>query len=213
MKKNRNLIGLAVLLIAILVSCGKMPQAEHDAAQAVMDSLKAHKADVYLADEFEEFEEVYENAMESVKAQESKTFKSYGDAKEQLQEAAAMGEELLEQNTEKEAELREEVEDLYEEAYELNNDNKNNIPKRGGASTVMAFQKDVNAIASDLEEVKEILDEDGNLMEALDLANEALEEAEDVSSKLASAVATSKPAKKPKTTHSSSMSLKPTKKK
>ena len=61
MKKNGTLIGFAIILIAIITSCAKMPQEEYDAAQDAMDSLKVHFADVYLPDEFEEFEEDWDD--------------------------------------------------------------------------------------------------------------------------------------------------------
>ena len=207
MKKNGTFIGVAILLIAIITGCAKMPQEENDAAVALMDSLKAKKADIYLPDEFAAFEESYDAAMDLV------TDKSYKKAKESLVQVVEQGTELEEATDAKKAEILEELTEIYDEAKEVNNDNKNNIPKRGGASRVMAFQKDVNAIANDLDEIAEIMEEDGNLLEALEKAEEVLEDAKDVSSRLATAVATSAPAKKPRTTKTKTGSMMSSKKK
>jgi hypothetical protein len=213
MKKNRILFGLAVVMIALIAGCGKMPQAEFDAAKAAMDSLKAHGADIYLPVEFQNFQKVYDGAMDMINTQNSKTFKSYGKAKEGLLEAVRLAEEVGKANDLKKGELLDELKDVFEDASDANNENKNLIPNKGGSSKVMAFQKDVEAIDNDLMEVKKIIEEDGNLMEGLELAKKALEESEDLGKNIASAVAASKPVKRPATTKTSSASFSAKKKK
>ena len=209
MKKNVTFFGIAIMLIAFIASCAKMPQEEYDAAQDAMDSLKTHFADVYLPDEFEEFEEAYDEAMTLIK--DSK----YSKGKESLTNVLTLAEELEEANNEKKEELLEELQEVYDEAFELNNDNKNKIPKSGGSARVMAYQRDVDDVSDALQEVADIMEDDGNMVEGMEIATEALEEAEDISDGLAVAVATSPRAKRP--THlkqkSASSSMRTTKKK
>jgi len=191
MKKNVTFLGIAIMLIAIIASCAKMPQEEYDAAQDAMDSLKAHFADVYLPDEFEEFEEVYDEAMALIK--DSK----YAKGKEGLANVLTLAEELEEANNEKKEELLEELQEVYDEVFELNNENKNKIPKSGGSSSVMAYQRDVDDVTDALQEVDDIMKEDGNMVEGMEIAEEALEDSEDISKGLATAIASSPKAKRP----------------
>lgn len=207
MKKNRIFFGLAIVMIALVTGCGKMPQAEFDAATAAMDSLKAKGADIYLPVEFQNFQKVYDGAMDMIKTQNSKTFKSYGKAKEGLLEAVRLAEEVGTANDLKKGELLSELKDVFEDASDANNENKNLIPNKGGSSKVMAYQKDVESIDNDLMEVKKIIEEDGNLMEGIELAKKALEESEDLGKDIASAVSASKPVKRPGTTRTSSASF------
>lgn len=183
MKKNVTILGFAILLIAFIASCAKMPQEEYDAAQDAMDSLKAHFADVYLPDEFEEFETTYDEAMTLVKD------KKYGKGKESLTNVLTLAEELEEANNEKKEELLEELQEIYDEAFELNNDNKNKIPKSGGSARVMSYRSDVDDVSDALQEVADIIKEEGNLVEATEIATEALEDSEDIEDGLDAALA------------------------
>ena len=148
-----------------------------------MDTLEAAGADIYLPDEFASFDKAYNGAMEEVKAQGAKSFKNYKKARGLLVEVAAQGEELAEDNSAKKAELKEEVETVYDEAFTKNNDNKNLIPKRGGTSSILAFQKEVDEVTDALEEVADVLENDGNLIKALEIAEKARTDAEDINTR------------------------------
>jgi tetratricopeptide (TPR) repeat protein len=212
MKKHLTFISMAFIMAAMITACSKVPQAEIDAAEALMDTLEAAGAEIYLPDDFAKFDEAYTKAVEEVKKQGAKTFKSYKGAKEMMIEATDIGEKLAEDNSAKKAELKEKIEAVYEEAFEKNNDNKNLIPKKGGTTGVKAFQREVDDITSALEEVADVLENDGNLIKAMEIVEQAKEDAEDVNERL-SKVAATQPVKKTQTTKTSTMQMKPAKKK
>ena len=94
MKKNLNILGLAVFVIAMLIGCGKAPQAEVDTAKAAVDSLVARGADKILADEFTVVKGNLDEALKIVETQSSKMFKSFGEAKEKLAGVVKAAQEL-----------------------------------------------------------------------------------------------------------------------
>jgi len=200
MKKNRNILGLAILMITLIISCGKMPQAEMDAAKAALDSLKAHGANLILPDEFDPLQKNLDDALALVNVQNSKTFKSFGEAKEKLVTVASDAAALEGKNTEKKAELMKKIDDLMEEVSTLNNDSKNRIPKTGNVSTTLRMlQKDAYAIDSALEEIKTMIEEN-DLIAALEKLEEVKEEAGKINSDVKAAATASRPAAKPRTT-------------
>ncbi len=212
MKKNWNILGLAILIVALIIGCGKVPQEQVDTAKAAIDSLIAHGADKIMADEFADLQDDFDEAMEMVETQSSKMFKSFGDAKEKLADVIADAEELEEKNDEKKDELMEEIEELMEEIGTMNNDSKNMIPKTGNVSSKqLVLRKDAYAVDSDLEEINTMVEEN-DLVAAIEQLEELKEEAERINSELKAAQAGSKPVKKPRTTSTTGGTLKPSKK-
>ena len=215
MKKNLNILGLAVFIIAMLIGCGKAPQAEVDTAKAAVDSLIARGADKILADEFTVVNGDLDEALKIVETQSSKMFKSFGEAKEKLAGVVKAAQELDGEVAKKKAELMEDIEKMLDEIGTMNNDTKNMIPKSGKVSAnLLILRKDAMAVDASLKEVTELVKEN-DLVVAQEKLEEIQKEAERISSEVKAAMtsSSSKPVvKKPKTTHTSSGSLKPMKK-
>ncbi len=212
MKKNRKLLGLAILVIALIISCGKLPQTQIDTAKAALDSLIAHGADKILPEDFSVLQDNLDDALKMVEAQNSKMFKSFGDAKEKLAGVIDDAEDLAKKNDERKAALLEEIEDLIKEIGTINNDSKNMIPKTGNVtSQQLVLRKEAYAVDSSLDEIRTMVEEN-DLVVALEKLEELQKEAERINSELKVVKTTTKPVKKPKTTSTTSGTLKPTKK-
>jgi len=212
MKKNWNILAMAILVVALSVSCGKAPQAEIDAAKAAVDSLKAHGADKIMAEEFTPIQTSLDEAMKSVDEQNSKTFKSYGDAKTKLTEVTTNAAALEPKVAEKKAELMKQVDGLSTEITELNNKTKNMIPSSNLNAKWLGLQNDATAVDASMTEIKAMVEEN-DLIAAITKLEETKKEAEEVNDEVKDASKTSKPApavKKPtgKTTSGGSFSAK-----
>src|SRR4030042_570348 len=83
--KNKVLMGLAAfMMVALLASCGKVPQVQVDAAKAAVESAKVAQADIYVPAEFAAVQDSLNVVMASIEAKSSKLFKNYGDEKVKL---------------------------------------------------------------------------------------------------------------------------------
>lgn len=212
MKKNGYLLGMAILVIALIFSCGKLPQAEIDAARAAIDSLVANGADKILTEDFEAIQNNLDDALEMIQEQSSKMFKSFGDVKEKLSGVVENSEGLIEKVNNKKEELMAEVRELMAEIGTINNDSKNMIPKTGKISAQqMILRKDAYAVDTALEDVKTMLDEN-DIIKALDKLKELKEEADRIYAELKVIQLNSKPVKKPSTTKTTGGKLSPVKK-
>ena len=214
MKKNGIILGLAIVVIAFVSSCGKLPQTEIDAAKTTLDSLKAHGADLILPDEFAGVQKTMDDAMALVDVQNSKTFKSFGAVKEKLAAVITDAAALEGKNAEKKAELMKEIDEIMEAVTTMNNDTKNMIPKSGNvSSTLRMLQKDAQALDTSLQDIKTMI-EGNDLIAALEKLKEVKTEAERINSDVKSAIAAHKPVvKKPNTTSTTSGQSRPMKKK
>ena len=203
---------MAILVIALIISCGKLPQTQIDTAKAALDSLIAHGADKILPEDFSVLQDNLDDALKMVEAQNSKMFKSFGDAKEKLEGVIDDAEDLAKKNDDRKAALLEEIEDLIEEIGTINNDSKNMIPKTGNVSSQqLVLRKEAYAVDSSLDEIRTMVEEN-DLVVALEKLEELQKEAERINSELKVVKTTTKPVKKPKTTSTTSGTLKPTKK-
>lgn len=83
MKKIAVLL-LSLALVATLSACGKQPTAEIDAARASIDAAVADGAEKFIPADLKVVNDQMTAAMEEIKTQDGKLFKSYGKAKEAL---------------------------------------------------------------------------------------------------------------------------------
>ncbi len=93
--KKVNLLSLVVLLVLMLSSCGKYPQAEIDSAKAVVDSAKMAQVDKYLPDQFGAIQDSLNSAIEKAEKEKSKMFKNFGDVTKKLQEVTEMAKKAI----------------------------------------------------------------------------------------------------------------------
>ena len=83
--KNKVLMGLAaIMMVAVLSSCGKKPQAEIDAANAAIEAARTAEAAVYVPEEFSALQDSLNAVMAAITAKESKLFKNFGVETEKL---------------------------------------------------------------------------------------------------------------------------------
>jgi len=190
---------MAIFVAALVVSCGKMPQAAIDTAKSAVDSLKAHGADKIMPEEFSSIQTSLDDVMKNVQEQSSKTFKSFGDAKTKLVEIATNATALESKVAEKKAELMTKIEEMTKDIVEVNNDIKNKIPRTNLNAKWLGFQNEATAIDASMTEIKALVAEN-DLLAAITKLEETKKEAEELSDEVASAAKTTKPtAAKPKT--------------
>ena len=84
MLKRIALIFAALTLLAIMVGCGKAPEAEMQNANAAMEAAKMAEAETYAGELFNAAQDTLNSAMAAKQEQDSKfaLFRSYGKAKE-----------------------------------------------------------------------------------------------------------------------------------
>ena len=158
MKKNRYFLGVAILVVVLIISCGKTPQTEVDAAKAALDTLIAQGADKILAEDFE--------------------------AKEKLSDVVVDANDLLEKMDKKREELMKEVRKFMAEIGTINTDNKNMLPKTGSISSQqLILRNEAYVVDTAIEEVKAMLNDD-DIIKALDKLKELKAEAERINAEL-----------------------------
>jgi len=169
--KNKILMGLtAIVMIAILASCGKKPQVEIDATNAAIEAAKAAEANVYLPDEFAAVQDSMNTIMADIEGQEGKLFKKFGDAKEKLASTSALANELASKVETKKEEVKAEAETLLDEIKTVLAENSKLVPKlpRGkeGAAVIEQIKADLSNVDAAVAEAQTAYD-NGAFMDAL----------------------------------------------
>lgn len=180
--KNKILMGLAaILMVAVLASCGKKPQAEIDAANAAIEAAKTAEADVYLPDEFAALQDSLNAVMEDITAQESKLFKNFGTAKEKLASILTLAEQVTANAGTKKEETKAEVATLLESIKPVIEETSKLIPKlpRGkeGAEVIEQIKADVATVDAAIVEAQGLFD-NGSFMDAYNKIKAAKEKAD-----------------------------------
>jgi hypothetical protein len=199
MKKNFFLILATVSIALVMSSCGKIPQAEIDAANAAVADAKAGQAETYVPEEFTALQDSLRIALENVEAQKSKLFKKYSIPKQQLIGVAALA-VTVKQNTEtKKAAVQAEITTTLTEIATLQEENKKLLTKapRGkeGAAALEAIKADITAIETSVTEANAMV-ASGDFMNALYKVKAAKDKATGINTELTSAIEKSKGHKK-----------------
>ena len=180
--KNRFFLMVAtVAAVALMTSCGKVPQANIDAAVAAIDSAKTMQADVYLPTEFAALNDSLTVINQAVEAQKSKLFKSYKDVKVKADGLTALAGEVAGKAVVKKEEVKAEAEAQMAQSATLLEENKALIAKapkgKEGKAVLDEIKGEVTVIEASLAEAKTLFDAGTNYMQVLDkvkAANEAL---------------------------------------
>ncbi len=193
MKKIFGLGMLALGLTVIFSSCGKVPQANIDAANAAVDSAKMAGADVYIADEFMAVQDSLKSAMEKVESQKSKfMFKNYDAADKQLQEVKVMADQATENAIVKKNEVKEEVQTALVEVKALVAEDKALITKapkgKEGKAALQEMQNELTVIETSVTEATSLSD-NGEYMAANEKLMAAKEKATSINAELKNAIA------------------------
>jgi hypothetical protein len=179
--KNKILMGLAaVVMVAVLSSCGKTPQVEIDAANAAIEAAKTAEAAVYLPAEFAAVQDSLNAVMTEIAAQESKLFKKFGPAKTKLASIVTLANQVAANTATKKDEVKGEVANLMTSIKTVIEENGKLIPKlpRGkeGAAVIEQIKADVATVDAAVVEAQGLFDK-GAYMDALNKINAANEKA------------------------------------
>jgi len=169
--KNKVLMGLAAIaMVAVLSSCGKVPQAEIDATNAAIEAAQAAEANVYLPVEFTALQDSMSAINAEVEVQKSKLFKKFGPVKEDLASTLALANEVAANVAVKKEEVKKEAEGLLTSIKAVIAENTKLIPKlpRGkeGAEVIEAIKANMTTVQNSAAEAQAAYDK-GAFMDAL----------------------------------------------
>jgi len=192
MKKKLMLVVMALSIAVLFSSCGKVPQAEIDAANAAIDSAKMAGADVYVAEDFAALQDSMRAITENVEAQKSKLFASYGKVKEQLAQVNEMAVAAQSKADARKEEIKQEIESIQSEVTSLqaqNNELVAQAPKgKEGTAALEAIKSDISLIDTSMGEVNNLVGS-GDLISAQDKVKAAKEKAQSINSELNEVIA------------------------
>jgi len=160
----------AVVMVAVLSSCGKKPQAEIDAANAAIEAAKTAEAAVYLPAEFAAVQDSLNAVMTDITTQESKLFKKFGPAKAKLTSIVTLANQVAANTVTKKEEVKGEVANLMTSIKTVIEENGKLIPKlpkgKEGAAVIEQIKADVATVDAAVVEAQGLFDK-GSYMDAL----------------------------------------------
>jgi uncharacterized protein YicC (UPF0701 family) len=191
--KNKVLMGLAaIVMVAVLSSCGKKPQAEIDATNAAIEAAKTAEAPVYLPAEFAAVQDSMNVIMADVAAQESKLFKKFGPAKLKLEATLALANQVAANAAVKKEEVKKETEASMTAIKAVITENLDLMKKapRGkeGAAVLEQIKTEMATIEASVVEAQGFYDK-GSYMDALNKVKAANERAVGINTELKDAIA------------------------
>ncbi|MBE0673275.1 MAG: hypothetical protein IH591_01310 [Bacteroidales bacterium] len=185
--------GIVTVALALLMSgCGKLPQAEMDAAKAAVEAAKEAQADVYIPVEFAGIQDSLNAYVAAVEAQKSKFFKSYGDVKVKLDSLVSQAAVVKENAAVKKEEVRVQTETLMAQLTAMVAENNGLIVKapkgKEGAAALEEIRNEMTVIEAAAAEAATIF-ANGDYMAAHDKVKAALENATSINTELKEAIA------------------------
>jgi hypothetical protein len=190
--KNKVLMGLAaVIMVAVLSSCGKKPQAEIDAANAAIEAAKTAEAAVYVPAEFTAVQDSLNSAMAAITAKESKLFKNFKAETEKLNQVVTLANTVAANAATKKEEVKAEAANLLTSIKAVIEENNKLIPKlpRGkeGAAVIEQIKADLATVDASVVEAQGLFDK-GSFMDALNKIKAADEKAKSLNTEIKDAL-------------------------
>jgi hypothetical protein len=169
--KNKILLGVAAFaMVAILASCGKVPQAEIDATNAAIAAAQAAEANVYLPADFAALQDSMAAINAAVETQKGKLFKKFAPVKEQLASTLAGANQLTANAAVKKEEVKKEAETLLNDIKAVVAENAKLLPKlpkgKEGAAVIEQIKADLGTVDASVAEAQSLFDK-GSYMDAL----------------------------------------------
>jgi cell fate (sporulation/competence/biofilm development) regulator YlbF (YheA/YmcA/DUF963 family) len=191
--KRKIFMGIAaIMMVAVLVSCGKAPQAEIDAANTAVEAAKTAEANVYLPAEFAAVQDSMNAVNAEIEAQSSKMFKKFGPAKEKLVQVTSMANELTANAAAKKDEVKKEVEAALAAMKTVVEENKTLITKaprgKDGAAALEQIKTEMAGIEAAATEIETIYN-NGSYMDALNKVKASNDSAVRINTELKDAIA------------------------
>jgi len=191
--KNKVLMGLAAIaMIAVLSSCGKVPQEKVDATNAAIAAAQTAEANVYVPAEFAAVQDSMKAIMAEVEVQNGKLFKNYKVVAVKLDETVALANQVTANAGVKKEEVKKEVETILTDIKVTIEENAKLIVKapRGkeGAAVLEQIKAEIATIDASVVEAQGMYDK-GAYMDALNKIKAAQERATGIKTELEEAIA------------------------
>jgi len=190
--KNKVLMGFAtIVMVVVLSSCGKVPQAQIDSTNAAIEAAKAAEADVYLPAEFAAVQDSMNAVLANIETQKSKLFKKFGDSKIKLDEITNMANQAAAGVAAKKEDVKKEAQTLLTDIKTVIEENTKLVPKlpRGkeGAQVIEQIKADLAGVESAVAEAQGLFDK-GSFMEATNKVKSAKAKADGLNSEIKEAL-------------------------
>lgn len=190
MKRNFFVLGLIAVAL-IFASCGKLPQAEMDAAKTALEQAKTAEADLYLQADFFALQDSLNATVVAIEEQKSKTFGNFKATTEKLNEISAQAAELVAKTEARKEEIKTEVASAQSAiaALQLENNQLFDLAPKGkeGKEALEAIKADIDGVNVSVSEVP-VLIESGDLLNAQTKMKAAQEKAVEINTELKTAV-------------------------
>jgi hypothetical protein len=191
---NKQIFRGLLLIVAttMLVSCGKVPQAEIDQANTAIEAAEASGASLYVPDVFAVVQDSMNSVLESIEVEKSKFFRNYSDAKEALLGITTMAGEVKAKSEARQEELKAEIQTKMTNVQALLDENKQLLTKapkgKEGTAALTAIKNEITVIEGSVAEAKTMF-EGGELIATVDKLNVALEQATAINTELKEVIA------------------------
>lgn len=189
---KKSFFVLTVIAAALIfTSCGKLPQAEMDAAKTALEQAKTAQADLYLQTDFFALQDSLNATVVAIEEQKSKMFGNYKDATAKLSEITAQATELVAKTETRKEEIKTEVASAQSAISALQQENNQLFelaPKgKEGKEALEAIKADIEGINVSVSEVPALI-ESGDLLNAQTKVKAAQEKAAEINTELKTAV-------------------------
>ena len=190
--KNKILLGLAaIVMVAVLASCGKKPQVEIDATNAAIAAAQAAEANVYLPGEFAALQDSMNAINAAITAKEGKLFKNFKDEVAKLEALTVKAGEVAGNVAAKKEEIKKEAETILNDIKAVVAENAKlvmKLPKgKEGAAIIEQFKADLGNVDAAVAEAQGLFDK-GTYMEALNKIKAAKAKADGLNSEMKDAL-------------------------
>ncbi|MFO7621735.1 MAG: hypothetical protein R6W81_10805 [Bacteroidales bacterium] len=191
--KNRILMGIAALMmVAVLVGCGKEPVDMVDAAKAAVAAAKTAEADIYLPVEFAALQDSLDVVLTEIESQNSKLFKSFSAPKLKLDQVTAMANEVVTKTGIRKEEVKSADVGLLAELTTVMEENTGLIAKapkgKEGQAVLEQIRAEMTEIQGSMTEAQTLVDK-GAFMDAHNKVTVAKEKAVGINTELKEAIA------------------------
>lgn len=180
-----------IAAVVIFTSCGKLPQAEMDAAKTALEQAKTSQADLYLQADFYALQDSLNATVVAIEEQKSKMFGNYKASTEKLNEITVQANELVAKTEARKEEIKTEVVSAQSAIAALIDENNKLMglaPKgKEGKEALEAIQSDIDGINVSVSEVPALI-ESGDLLNAQTKVKAAQEKAVEINTELKTAL-------------------------
>jgi predicted small lipoprotein YifL len=194
--KNKILMGLAaIVMVAVLASCGKKPQVQIDATNAAITAAKTAEADVYLPAEFAALNDSMSAINAAITAKEGKMFKNFKAEVAKLESLNTLAGNVTNNVVAKKDEVKKGAETILNDIKAVVAENAKLVTKlpRGkeGAAIIEQFKADLGNVDAAVADAQASFDK-GTYMDALNKIKAAKEKADSLNSEMKAALTKAK---------------------